>query len=179
MDQDSVQQATVQQRPVRAGVFAQLTAADNAVDRLLAGGFRKEEITVICSDEAKERHFREFEHQQPAGTNTPAAAALGSSVGAVIGGITTTAVGLAAGGLPLLVIGAAGVSTGGVLGGFLGAMMTRGGEKEAANYYDQAVLDGKILIAVEVHGPDADERLSTAEQILQASGAEPLPLPEG
>ena len=39
----------------RAGVFSTLRGADRAVRRLLDARFTKEQITVICSDEAKER----------------------------------------------------------------------------------------------------------------------------
>src|SRR5512145_1958916 len=67
--------AEKQERPVRAGVFPTLPGAEQAVRGLLAAGFSKEQITVICSDETKEKYFREFEHQESAGSNTPAAAA--------------------------------------------------------------------------------------------------------
>src|SRR5688500_2435323 len=69
-------------KPVRVGVFSTVAATERAVQGLLAAGFTKEEITVICSDEAKERHFRVFEHQDPAGAHTPAAAATGGAIGA-------------------------------------------------------------------------------------------------
>src|SRR5688572_6565002 len=89
------------ERPVRAGVFDTVAKTEEAVQRLLAAGFSKDQITVVCSDETKERYFREFEHQQPAGTNTPAAAAIGGTVGASLGGLAAGAVGVATGGLPL------------------------------------------------------------------------------
>jgi hypothetical protein len=73
----------------------------------------------------------------------------------------------------------AGMMTGGLLGGFLGAMLTRGVEKEVANFYDQEVTDGNLLVAVECHRPDAEVLLAGAEHILSEAGAEPLPLPEG
>ena len=164
------------ERPVRAAVFATLARAQRAVDSLRAGGFTNDEITVVCSDETKERHFRELEHQQPAGTNTPLAATVGGLVGATLFGLTTVGVGIATGGVPLLVAGGWGIWTGGVLGGFVGAMLTRGIEKEAANFYDQAVISGKILVAVET--PES-HRLDQAEQILASAGAEPVALPEG
>jgi hypothetical protein len=167
-------------RPIRAGVFSSLVAADDAICKLLSAGFTKDQITVICSDEAKERHFREFEHQKPAGAITPAAMAIGGTLGAALGGITVAA-GLAAGGLPLVIVGGAALMTGSVVGSFLGAMLTRGFEKEAANFYDQAVAEGKLLVAVECHAADAQECLDRAARILDEAGAEahPVPLPEG
>jgi hypothetical protein len=174
-------------RSVRAGVFSSVTAADRAVHSLLAAGFTKEQITVICSDETKERHFREFEHQQPAGANTPAAAATGGAFGATLGGATALAMSVAAGGLPLVIFGATGLMAGGLVGGFLGAMLTRGVEKEAANFYDQAVQQGKLLVTVEqtveqtnaADDPEAGPALAEAERVLADAGAEPLPLVEG
>jgi phage tail tape-measure protein len=154
-------------------------AAHRAVHRLLAEGFTREEVTVVCSDETKEREFRAFEHQKPAGSNTSAAAAAGGTVGAALGTVAAGAAGIAAGGLPLVILGGAGLLTGGVLGGFLGAMLTRGFEKEAANFYDQAVTAGKLLVTVEVHGESAQARLAQAERVLSEAGAQPLPLPEG
>jgi hypothetical protein len=166
------------ERPVRAATFPELAEARQVVEALRSAGFSDDEITVVCSDETKEKYFRELEHQQPAGTNTPMAATVGGVIGATLFGLTTVGVGIATGGVPLLVAGGWGVWTGGVLGGFVGAMMTRGIEKEAANYYDQAVVGGEILVAVEPATPNA-ARLAQAEQILQSAGAKPVPLPEG
>jgi hypothetical protein len=58
-------------------------------------------------------------------------------------------------------------------------MMTRGVEKELANFYQQAVLNGQILVAAEDHSHDGGHRLATAASILADAGAQPLPLREG
>lgn len=166
-------------KSVRAAVFSTIETARKAVDLLLAAGFRRDEITVVCSDETKERHFRAFEHQQPAGQNMPIAAAAGGAVGATLFGLTAVAASMATGGVPLAIAGGWAIMTGGVAGSFLGAMLTRGFEKEAANYYDQAVARGKILVAVEVHEPDSVHRLVQAQDILARAGAEPVSLPAG
>lgn len=164
---------------VRAGVFSSVAAADRAVHQLLEAGFTQNQITVVCSDEAKERHFRQFEHQEAAGANAPAAATAGGAVGAAFGGATALAAGIAAGGLPLAIIGGAGVLTGGVVGSFVGAMLTRGIEKEAADFYDQAVEQGRLLVTVERPDNEPGPSLERAEELLASAGAEPLPLVEG
>ena len=92
-----------------------MSAADQAVDRLLAAGFAKDQITVVCSDEAKEKHFRQFEHQDPAGSHAPGAVAAGVSIGAAAGGLTAIAMGAATGAVPLVIAGAAGMLMGGRL----------------------------------------------------------------
>jgi hypothetical protein len=55
-------------------------------------------------------------------------------------------------------------------------MMTRGVEKELANFYQQAVIEGQILVAAESAEPTM---LQKAGGVLAAAGAKPLELPEG
>jgi hypothetical protein len=167
------------ERPVRVGVFIDVHGADCAVAKLSADGFTREELSVMCSDEAVERHFREFEHQKPAGAHTPAAALTGGALGATLGGLAAVAGMITTGGVAVLAAGALAAWAGGVVGGLVGAMMTRGVEKELANYYDQALTAGKILVAVDVKGKDAAARRAQAERVFVECGAEPVRLPEG
>jgi hypothetical protein len=51
-------------------------------------------------------------------------------------------------------------------------------EPELANYYQQAVLKGDILVAVDLRDTQR-RRLDQAAEILAASGAKPISLPEG
>jgi hypothetical protein len=167
------------QKPVRAAIFSTVGAADQAVSRLAAAGFTNQEISVICSDEAKEAHFREFQHEDPAGAHTGNAALAGGAIGATLGGLAALAGIVATGGIGLAATGAILASAGGLSGTFVGAMLTRGVEKEIADFYDQEVRHGKLLVSVEVHGPEAPARLAEASAILAESGAQPLPLTEG
>jgi len=68
---------------------------------------------------------------------------------------------------------------GAATGGLVGAMLTRGLEKEDAIYYDQALQAGKILVSVEPHGPGHEDRLAAAERGFAEAGAVPLALEEG
>ncbi|HVT27946.1 MAG TPA: hypothetical protein VHE81_08025 [Lacipirellulaceae bacterium] len=164
---------------LEVGIFGSIDDARKAVHGLLAAGFTKDHITVLCSDEAKERNFREFEHQDPAGTHTPTAAIAGGTIGAIVGGLTVVASAIATGSLALWAAGPITAWAGGVTGGLVGAMMTRGIEKELADFYQQAVLDGQILVAAEDHGPNHSQRLAEAARILAESGAaRPMSLPE-
>ncbi len=45
-------------KPIRVGAFATEEEAAAAVRMLIAAGFTRAEITVICSDEDAESHFR-------------------------------------------------------------------------------------------------------------------------
>src|SRR5687768_1357993 len=133
-------------RPIRFGVFPTIAGADQAVGDLVAAGFTKDEISVVCSNEVIEKHFEEFHHEDPAGTTTPRNAAVGGAIGATLGGLTVLAGTAATGGAALLFTGGIAAWAGGVFGGLIGAMTSRGVEREIANYYDQSVQKGKILV---------------------------------
>jgi hypothetical protein len=167
------------EKPVRVGVFNTVANADKAVRNLLAAGFAREELAVICSDKFKEKHFQDVPTPDPAGTHTAEGIAIGGAVGAAIGGLALAATTIVTGGAALLIAGPALIGGAALTGSFAGAMMTRGFEKEIADYYDQAVRRGQILVAVEVHGEDSAARLTQAERILAEAGAEPIPLSEG
>ena len=169
---------TATQNRVEVGVFTTVEDARRAVNGLLAAGFPKEKVTVVCSDETKEIYFREFEHQEPAGTFTPTATIAGGTIGALLGGATVIASAVATGSLALWAAGPITAWAGGVAGGLVGAMMTRGVEKELANFYQQAVLEGQILVAAEA-GDARSSSLGQAARILAEAGAKPLALPEG
>jgi hypothetical protein len=175
----TVQNKLVNNPSLEVGIFDTVDQARSAVQRLLASGLSRDQITVVCSDETKERYFREFEHQHPAGTFTPTATIAGGTIGALLGGLTVVASAIATGSLALWAAGPITAWAGGVAGGLVGAMMTRGVEKELANFYQQAVVAGQILVAAEDHGPDRTRTLAAAARILADSGAQPLPLPEG
>ena len=165
--------------PLEVGIFDSIDDARRAVQELLAAGFSREQITVVCSDETKERYFREFEHQHPAGTFAPAATITGGTIGALVGGLAVVASAVATGSLALWAAGPISAWAGGVAGGLVGAMMTRGVEKELANFYQQSVVSGQILVAAEDHGPNSSQMLVKAAKILAGSGAQPLPMQEG
>jgi len=165
-------------QPMRVGVYAALDDAERAVSGLLKLGFSKDQITVICSEDWKAAHFREFRHEDPSGSHTPAAAAIGGAIGAVLGGLTAVVGTVATGGVGLLAAGGAAVWAGGIVGGLIGAMMTRGMEKELADYYDQAVVHGKILVAAEDRTAGGQSHLEAAARVLEEAGAEALPMRE-
>jgi hypothetical protein len=170
------------ERPTfEVGLFDTVDAARKAVHDLLEAGFTKEHITVICSDETKERYFQEFEHQEPAGTHTPTAAIVGGTIGATLGGLAVVASAAATGTLALWAAGPITAWAGGVAGGLVGAMMTRGVEKELADFYQQAVVEGRILVAAEAEddGPNSAANTTKAATILANAGAQPVTLPEG
>jgi hypothetical protein len=166
--------------PVRIAVFDRLSKADVVVQRLIDAGFSKDHITVVYPH-SKPEQVEGVHVGEPAGAHAPMAAVGGGAIGALLGGSVALVGAAATGGLSLLAIGplVLGAGGGAVAGGLVGAMMSRGFDKEIANFYDQALQRGQILVSVEEEGPDSHERLALAEQIFAAAGAEPMSLPEG
>jgi hypothetical protein len=169
------------ERTFRVGVFEDPRSADRAVDALLAAGFEPDHITVIAPDDPQVKaHYAGLRIEEPAGAHAPAAATTAGAIGAVVGGLVTAAGVVVTDGLALLALGPllAGAGGGAIAGGFTGAMLARGTEDEVADYYGQALEDGKILVAAQAQ-PDGSPGLAAAEQALSAAGAAPLPLAHG
>ena len=162
---------------VRAGVFKDLVQANRVIARLVAAGFTKEQITVIAP-EAHRGRFEQYRRELPSGSHTGSTAVGGAAIGALIGGLAALGGIVATGGSALLIAGPL-LGTGAGAGTFIGAMMSRGFEHETANYYDQALQKGNILIAVHDDTEHKKERLAVAERILADSGTEAVAMPEG
>src|SRR5262245_39421 len=134
---------------VHVGVFERAIQADRAVTQLVGAGVPKERITVISPGSPRER-FAGLHWQERSGSHAVAGATAGGIAGAVIGGLVTTTATLLAGGAAAIVAVAllAGSGSGALYGGFVGAMMTRGREHEVSDFYDQALHEGQILVAI-------------------------------
>jgi hypothetical protein len=167
-------------RPVRVGVFEGIDKADAAIIRLLNAGFAREEIVVVAPRAVKD-HFGELHAAEPGGEHARWTGTAGGAVGGILGGVIAAAALIGTGGGALVIAGPlVAASTGGaVAGGFIGAMLSRGFDKEAATFYDQAIRRGRILVGVHCDGADAPDRLAKADRVLAEAGAEPLPLREG
>ena len=168
----------MQDKPrVHVGVFERIVDADRAVQQLVDAGVPKERITVICPTCTTEK-YDEYKKRDPSGAHAEA----GGAIGAVLGGLAAAAVGTAAavatGGTALLVAGTllAGSGGGAVFGGFVGAMMTRGMEHEVADFYDQALEKGQILVAVERGEGVTPEHVALADRIFASLGSENVTL---
>ena len=175
-------------RPIHAGVFDTVTEADAAVTALLAAGYDTARLSVVCSEESVREHFAHLHDtvpdaepsaEEPSGSHTAEAAAAGGAIGLSLGGLAAVTGLVATGGVGLVAAGA--VLGAGVFGSFVGAMLTRGVEAEAADFYDQQLRRGQILVVVE--GPHPGETgvppLSVADAALRGAGAIPFGLRDG
>jgi len=140
------------QKPIHMAVYDDVATAATAIHELRGVGFTEEEISVLCSDEHREQLFQDYVHEEPAGSHSEDALNKAGLAGVGLGGAAALTGLLTSGGTAIFAIGAfAGVAAAGT---FVSLMLTRGAEKELADYYDQAVMEGKILVAVETEDPD-------------------------
>lgn len=159
------------------GVFSTLHDARDAVARLESVGLTSHDITVISSNEVVKQFFEEYRPDAEP-DDWKAAAMLGSSAGALFGGLAAATAVMTGAGIPLVAAGGlAGLLAGGIVGGLAGAMTERGFETEAADYYQLAVADGKTLVAVDLTSRgDLDAKRTEIEHALEAAGSEPVVL---
>ena len=140
---------------IRAAVFHTTTKAHQAVNALKQAGFSNDEISVICSDEAKSKHFTELADEGTVGEKANKAMDIAGLSLLGLGGAAVLAT-LLTGGAAIFVIGAfSGIAAGGT---FAALMASRGLGSEATDYYEQAVQRGDLLVTAHVEGDHAANR---------------------
>jgi hypothetical protein len=154
------------------GIYPNASAAEAAVDQLLARGFTNSAISVLLPDDASTRAFaHEKSTKAPEGTTT------GVATGGVIGGTLGLLAGIGAlaipGVGPLIAAGPivatlAGVGAGGAVGGIVGALVGMGIPEYEAKRYEGAVKGGGTLLSVHC---DTSEQVDIAKASLNETGA--------
>jgi len=158
--------------PLHLAIYEDVQSAADAINDLRDAGFTADDISVLCSDEHRRSLFSEYVDEEPAGSHSDDALNKAGAAGLGLGGAAALTGLVTSGGTAIFAIGAfAGVAAAGT---FVALMLTRGAEKELADYYDQAVAGGKILVAVET---DDANRQKTADQIFERSGHKPAQVP--
>lgn len=133
-------------------IFKDRLSAEQAIARLESAGLTSSQISLLMTDEARGSHFKLKESDK-----SDEGAAMGAGVGGLIGAVAGTV--LSAGvivipGLNLVVAGTiisalAGLGTGAVAGGLVGGLIGAGIPEHEAKYYEKALAQGHILVAVQ------------------------------
>ena len=157
----------------RVGAFDTVAQADRAIRRLLAAGFSKDQLAVICPTKFKD-HFRPEVPQTDVPTAEPERAmAMGGAVGATLGGLALAAT-VITGGVAGVMTAVVLIGGGAAAGGFSNLIVSKGYEQEVDDHYKQAIERGQIVVAVEVHGDDGADQLTESQRILDEEGAKQL-----
>ena len=155
------------------GIFANRNNASEAIDRLVAAGFRSEDVSVLMQDNVGTKDFAHEKHTKaPEGTTTGviAGGAIGGTLGVLagLGALAIPGIGplIAAG--PIMA-GLAGLGAGGAVGGLVGALVGMGIPEFEAKRYEGRIKSGGILLSVHC---DNSDWVSKAETVLRNSGGE-------
>ena len=152
-------------------IFRDRAHVDAGVERLLADGFRDEDISVLLADNVG---TKDFVHKKE--TKAPEGATTGVASGAVIGGALGWLAGIGALAIPGLgpFIAAGpimGLLAGAGAGGVAGALIGMGIPEYEAKRYEGRVKSGGILLSVHC---DSSECVKRAKTILEQTGAEEI-----
>jgi heat induced stress protein YflT len=157
------------------GIYRTRDGAESAVDRLLASGYRNEDISVLLQDNVGTKDFaHEKQTKAPEGTTTGVVAggAIGGTLGllAGIGALAIPGVG------PLIAAGPimstlAGIGSGGLVGGIIGALVGMGIPEYEAKRYEGRIKEGGILLSVHCDNSDWAKK---AKDLLKDTGAEDI-----
>jgi hypothetical protein len=157
------------------GIFRTRGQAENAVDRLVAAGFRTEDISVLLPENVG---TKDFAHEK--NTKAPEGATAGVVAGGVVGGTLGLLAGIGALAIPGLgpfiaagpiMAALAGAGAGGAVGGVVGALVGMGIPEYEAKRYEGRIKEGGILMSVHCDNSDWTKK---AKELLQQTGAEDI-----
>jgi len=147
---------------VLTGMFRDRESTENAYRSLRDRGYSEDEINVIMSDETRDKFYKnhpETELGNKALEGTGAGAAIGGTLGAIIGGIAAIGTNVLLPGLGIVVAGPlvaalVGAGAGGATGGLVGALIGWGIPEERAALYETGIREGGTVVGVK---PRSDE----------------------
>jgi hypothetical protein len=157
------------------GIYQNRAQVENAVDALMAAGFRSADISVLMPENVGTKDFAAEKH-----TKAPEGTATGAGAGVVVGGTLGLLAGIGALAIPGLgpfiaagpIMGAlAGAGTGAVAGGIIGALIGMGIPEYEAKRYEGMIKQGKILVSVHCDNSDWVKR---GKDILERTGGEDI-----
>ena len=157
------------------GIFKTSAHAERAVDRLLAGGFLNDDISVLLPDN---KSTKDFAHHKD--TKAPEGTAAGVTTGGVIGGTLGLLAGIGALAIPGVgpliaagpIMGAlAGLGVGGAVGGLIGALIGMGIPEYEAKRYEGRIKEGGVLLSAHC---GTSGQVTRAKEILEQCGAEDI-----
>jgi len=154
------------------GIYRDRRQTEEAVDALVAAGYRSTDISVLLPENVG---TKDFAHEK--NTKAPEGATTGAGTGAIAGGTLGLLAGIGALAIPGLgpfiaagpIMGAlAGAGAGGVVGGLIGALIGMGIPEYEAKRYEGLVKNGGILLSVHC---DDSNWVKRAKDILEQTGA--------
>ena len=138
------------------GMFRDRDSTEGAYRSLRDRGYSDDEINVMMSDETRDKYYSTGDTElegNKALEGTGAGAAIGGTLGAIIGGIAAIGTNVLLPGLGLVVwgpiaAGLAGAGAGGITGGLVGALIGWGIPEDRAREYETGIREGGTVLGV-------------------------------
>lgn len=146
------------------GLFRDQQHAEQAYNSLRERGYSDKEINVMMSDKTRDSYYGDGKAETELGSKalegTGAGAAIGGTLGAIIGGVAAIGTNVVLPGLGLVVAGPivaalVGAGAGGLTGGLAGALIGWGIPEDRAKIYEAGIKEGGTVIGVQPRS-DAD-----------------------
>ena len=149
-------------KPILTGMFRDRESTEGAYKSLRDRGYTDDEINVMMSDETRDKYYTDKDtvlEGNKALEGTGAGAAIGGTLGAIIGGIAAIGTNVLIPGLGLVVwgpiaAGLAGAGAGGLTGGLVGALIGWGIPEERAKAYETGIREGGTVLGVTPRSDD-------------------------
>ena len=153
-------QQTMQGSKIVSAIFHDADDAEKAYRAAAELGYTDDEITVLMSQQARDRYYPservEVEHGRKTLAGTGVGGAVGAAVGAIAGVIAAIGTVVAIPPLGVVVAGPlaaalAGAGAGSITGGLLGALVGAGISEDHAKVYKTAIEKGGIVLTIAPH----------------------------
>lgn len=142
-------------RQMMTCMFRDREAAERAYGSLTRRGYGKDDVSLLMSEEARNRHFPPTTDATELGTKAAEGAGIGAATGGGLGALLLglAAAGFAIPGLPILAMGPlaaalTGAGAGGAVGALVGTLVGSGIPEERAKLYEEGIKEGGMVMGV-------------------------------
>src|SRR5262245_20231044 len=153
-------------RQMMTCMFRDREAAERGYGCLTSRGYGKNDVSLLMSEEARNRHFPKTATTTELGSKAAEGAGIGAATGGGLGALLLglAAAGFAIPGLPILAMGplAAALTVagaGGAVGALVGALVGSGIPEERAKIYENGLKEGRIVMGVTTRRGEGDGSL--------------------
>src|SRR5499433_138675 len=165
-------------RKMMTCMFRDREAAERGYRCLTDRGYGKNDVSLLMSDEARNRHFPKTAATTELGSKAAEGAGIGAATGGGLGALLLglAAAGFAVPGLPILAMGPlaaalTGAGAGGAVGALVGALVGSGIPEERARIYEAGIKEDGIVMGVT---PRSDEDADYFEREWQNARGEQI-----
>ena len=164
---------TTQTDRMITALFHERRDAERAYEELREQGISEDEISLVMSEETRDRHYGDGQAETEMGNKATEGAGVGGALGGTLGGIAGAIAAAAAPvvfpGIGIVLSGPlaaalAGAGAGGLGGSLIGGLIGAGIPEERVKHYEEGIKGGGILLGVRA---DSEAEAARAEEVFE------------